>query len=198
MAQATVWKVDIPIEPGCYTFKFNVDGEWVTRPGDELEDDVEGNVSAVIIVEEEDEDIQKAEISEARNPNEISKIEDLDISTLNIDGKTEDTSKSGTEVKSSENKFKDEVSIVKSTVQDKNEQEKHEDPKIETKCKENSRDENTNPKSERKATIPKVSTPIRKGKAGKLHPDDVESPRRVTRNLLSKLAPREEKMLKNF
>merc|ERR1712076_354145 len=108
--------------------------------------------------------------------------EDLDISTLNINGKEE------VDV--------EDIQKVESTIQDSND-----DPKVEPKDKEmlkieateDHQDENTNPKSENLPKTPKVSTPIGKGKMGKggqLHPDDVESPRRVTRNLLAKLGPK--------
>merc|ERR1712062_287831 len=39
-----------------------------------------------------------------------------------------------------------------------------------------------------KLGTPKLGTP-KTGKLGKLHPDDIESPRRVARNLLAKLGP---------
>merc|ERR1712192_173338 len=39
-----------------------------------------------------------------------------------------------------------------------------------------------------KLGTPKLGTP-KTGKLGKLHPDEVESPRRITRNLLAKLGP---------
>merc|ERR1719391_1530104 len=39
-----------------------------------------------------------------------------------------------------------------------------------------------------KLGTPKLGTP-KTGKLGKLHPDDIESPRRITRNLLAKLGP---------
>merc|ERR1712039_543067 len=53
-----------------------------------------------------------------------------------------------------------------------------------------------------KENTPKGGTPLIKasklgtpkaGKLGKLHPDEIESPRRITRNLLAKLGPTAQK-----
>ena len=80
------------VTPGCYAFKFLVDGEWKTREGDELEEDEKGELNAIIIVEEEDEDEEEAveataeEVKAAEAVKEaVEKVEDdLDVLTLNI------------------------------------------------------------------------------------------------------------------
>jgi len=226
--QSDVWAVDIPMEPGCYTFKFLVDGDWVNRPGDELEEDEKGNVNAIIIVEEEDEEevIENKEETDHLEKEEVAKInDDLDTLTLGNDEEavkevaTEndvavDKDVAATAVEDSKTEIteekKDEAINVDKDVADKSvedskmemaEEKKDDvinvDKDVADKSVEDSKKEIAEEKKEEdEENTPQVSTPVikpaKKGKtkAAKLHPDDVESPRRVTRNLLAKLGPK--------
>jgi len=197
----SVWAADISIEPGCYAFKFLVDGEWMTRPDDEIEEDEKGNVNAILIVEEEEESSieEKNESEVAKGINDVTKIED-DMNILTLNKKENSVSVTDTDVEQIESHEKENLSKKDDEVVSKIDTPIKSDmavpdfksPKVEPKF-EADKDENEKPKTRGQGMTPKVTTPIIKGKRGKnekLHPDDVESPRRVTRNLLSKLAPK--------
>jgi hypothetical protein len=49
--QGDEWVCRIDLAPGRYTYKFVIDGDWVTDPGNsQIEDDGRGNINSVVIV----------------------------------------------------------------------------------------------------------------------------------------------------
>jgi len=54
-ADESVWWTTLEILPGCYGYKFFVDGEWKNAPGAEVEKDDAGEMLSILIVEEDEE-----------------------------------------------------------------------------------------------------------------------------------------------
>merc|ERR1719414_2748035 len=162
---SSLWVADVPIEPGCYGYKFLVDGEWVTRAGDELEDDGQGGTQGLLIVEEED---------------------DLDVLTLGIDKKTAEEMLTTENIVETPNKLKEElkhdeentvpqlkeesknvltVKIAQENVDEKSKAEiisEVQNLKVDAKLKEttNEQDENTNPGTDNVGNLPQKSPPV--------------------------------------
>ena len=183
-----------------------MDGTWKVREGDEVEEDENGEKVAVLIVEEDEEEVEEAkEVKEVKE--EESKAvteavaaieEDLDTLTINIDEKTKEELQCGTPkpakkettVENTEKTVTEEKPEVKKEA-------KPEKPKAVKAVQDKENQENTPKATEKAAGVGETATPkrentpvIKAGKLGKLHPDDVVSPRRVTRNLLAKMAPK--------
>merc|ERR1712013_519158 len=59
-ADKSIWWTTLEILPGCYGYKFFVDGEWKNAPGAEVEKDDAGEMVSILIVEEDDE-VEKRE-----------------------------------------------------------------------------------------------------------------------------------------
>ena len=223
--QASLWAADVLMEPGCYTFKFLVDGEWKTRwlllmllprlthstsspqlpldfiphlfrEGDELEEDEKGNVNAVLIVEEDEEEVTNEVIEKTKvEEKEVGQIEDdLDTLTLNISVNTVK------DIIGDEATVKEVVGVVEAAPKEteikevEEDQETKEDKKEDPRPKRVLRNQENTPKmkkDQKENSTPKVSTPlIKAGKLGtpkvatpkvlagaQLHPDDVQSPR---------------------
>merc|ERR1712080_730299 len=114
------------------------------------------------------------------------------------------------EVQEKDEKKIDEKKVDEKKAEEKKVDEKKVNPKVEMKMTRSRRsmmpDKENTPKIEAVAAkegTPKDGTPLIKAsklgtpnlgtpktaKLGKLHPDEVESPRRITRNLLAKLGP---------
>jgi len=205
--QELLWALELPVEPGCYTFRFLVDGTWKVREGDEVEEDENGEKVAVLIVEEEDEEEveETKEVEEAKEEESkaltdaVSAIEeDLDTLTINIDEKTKEELQCGTpKPAKKETTVANTEKTVAEVKPDVKEEAKPEKPKAVKAIQDKENQENTPKATEKTAGVGETATPkrentpvIKAGKLGKLHPDDVVSPRRVTRNLLAKMAPK--------
>jgi len=236
--QGETWAVHLDVEPGCYTYRFLVDGSWKVKEGEEVEEDEKGEKANVLIVEEEDEEeeveqqgTEEKEIIEEAVKQEVATIQDtLDTLTLEnkqeiIDEQPEETkpleilmegaSKEEQAEEKVEKKSEEEVEKkVEEEVEKKVEEKVEKKAELKAEIKETrSRkgkltDKENTPKILKEAVLvkegtPKNGTPVIKasklgtpklgtpktGKLGKLHPDDIESPRRITRNLLAKLGP---------
>jgi len=232
--QGETWAVHLDVEPGCYTYRFLVDGSWKVKEGEEVEEDEKGEKANVLIVEEEDEEeeveqqgTEEKEIIEEAVKQEVATIQDtLDTLTLEnkqeiIDNQPEETKPSEILKEDTSKEEKVEEKIEKKTeeeveekVEKKTEEEVEKKVELKAEIKETrSRkgkltDKENTPKIQKEAVpvkegTPKIGTPVIKasklgtpllgtpktGKLGKLHPDDIESPRRITRNLLAKLGP---------
>merc|ERR1712130_146919 len=178
--------------------------------GEEVEEDEKGEMANVLIVEEEEEDEgveqgpeEKEIIEEVVKDEEAATIQDV-LDTLTLENKQENIDILPEEQKPSE--VQKEESAKKEKVEEKVEK------KVEMKETRSKRgkvaDKENTPKIQKEAVAvkegtPKNGTPVIKasklgtpklgtpktGKLGKLHPDDIESPRRITRNLLAKLGP---------
>ena len=46
-----LWFLSLKLKPGCYKYKYIIDGEWIHDPSKKWKDDGEGNINNVIIVE---------------------------------------------------------------------------------------------------------------------------------------------------
>jgi len=252
--QGETWAVHLDVEPGCYTYRFLVDGSWKVKEGEgeEVEEDEKGEKANVLIVEEEDEEVEQQgteekEIIEEAAKQEVATIQDT-LDTLTLENKQEIIDDQPEETKRSEilmeGASKEEQAEEKVEKKSEEEVEKKVDEEVEKKVEEEvdkkveeevekKVEEKVEKKAELKAEIketrsrkgkltdkentpkilkeavlvkegtPKNGTPVIKasklgtpklgtpktGKLGKLHPDDIESPRRITRNLLAKLGP---------
>jgi len=236
--QGETWAVHLDVEPGCYTYRFLVDGSWKVKEGEEVEEDEKGEKANVLIVEEEDEEeeveqqgTEEKEIIEEAVKQEVATIQDT-LDTLTLENKQEiidnqpeetkpseilkeDTSKEEKVEEKIEKKAEEEVKKkVEEEVEKKAEEkvERKVDLKAEIKETRSRKgkltDKENTPKIPKESVLakegtPKNGTPVIKasklgtpklgtpktGKLGKLHPDDIESPRRITRNLLAKLGP---------
>merc|ERR1719414_52351 len=182
---SSLWVADVPIEPGCYGYKFLVDGEWVTRAGDEPEDDGQGGTQGLLIVEEED-DMEEVKENQPKN-DEVSRLEDdLDVLTLGIDKKTAEEMLTTENIVETPNKLKEEskhdeentvpqvkeesknvltVKIAQENVDEKSKAEiisGVQNPKVDAKLKEttNEQDENTNPGTDNVGNLPQKSPPV--------------------------------------
>merc|ERR1712129_507279 len=196
-----LWALELPVEPGCYTFRFLVDGTWKVREGDEVEEDENGEKVAVLIVDEEEVEETK-EVEEAKEEESkaltdaVSAIEeDLDTLTINIDEKTKEELQCGTPKPAKKETTVD--NTEKTVAEGKTEVKEEAKPEKPKAVKAIQDKENTPKATEKTAGVGETATPkrentpvIKAGKLGKLHPDDVVSPRRVTRNLLAKMAPK--------
>jgi len=215
--QGETWAVHLDIEPGCYTYRFLVDGSWKVKEGEgeEVEEDEKGEKANVLIVEEEEEEVEQGavekEIIEEAAKEEVVTIQDV-LDTLTLENKQEIIDNHPEDTKSSEI-LKEETSKeekVEEKIEKKVEEEvekeivKKVEPKVEIKetrfRKGKLTDKENTPKIQKESALakegtPKNGTPVIKasklgtpklgtpktGKLGKLHPDDIESPRRITR-----------------
>jgi len=256
--QGSTWAVNLDIEPGCYAYRFLVDGVWKIKEGEEVEEDEKGEKANILILEEEEEEegptqqsIEQGDAEqESLKEEEVSTLENV-LDTLTIGNKLTENLKPSETTRIEEfekekaeeretaeedkdkkveeqipNKVEEKVKEVnEETIQQADEEtadetvekqakkkvEKKAEEKVEVKMTRSRRSmmvnkENT-PQLLKEALTPKENTPKggtplikasklgtpKTGKLGKLHPDEIESPRRITRNLLAKLGPTAQK-----
>jgi len=222
--QGETWAVHVDVEPGCYTYRYLVDGAWKVKEGEgeEVEEDEKGEKANVLIVEEEeDEEVEQVaeekEVIEEAVKEEVATLQDV-LDTLTLENKEEKIGVLPEESKPSEilkeESSKEEKDEEKVEKKDEKKVEKEVEKKVEKKVspkvaimnlarskRGKVTDKENTPKIEKeegtpktplikasKLGTPKLGTP-KTGKLGKLHPDEVESPRRITRNLLAKMGP---------
>ena len=63
------------VVPGCYAYRFLVDGEWKNANEAELAKDYDGELVSLLIVEEEDEEVDHEEVKEKTYYENLSSIE---------------------------------------------------------------------------------------------------------------------------
>jgi len=235
--QGETWAVHVDVEPGCYTYRFLVDGAWKVKEGEEVEEDEKGEKANVLIVEEEEDEEEVEQVAEDKEAvkEEVATIQDV-LDTLTLENKQEKIDILPEESKPSEILKEESPKEEKAEEKDEEKVEEKDEEKVEVEDekKVDEKDEKkVSPKVEMKETrskrgkvtdkentpqipkeavsvkegTPKTGTPLIKaaklgtpklgtpktGKLGKLHPDEVESPRRITRNLLAKLGPNASK-----
>merc|ERR1719431_825790 len=199
------WVTEVKLEPGCYAHKWVVDGEWKNKEGAELEVDNAGNVNSLLVVEEDYEEETSNNSEQMELVTDIKEIEAEPTTTEgdNIDNKLHiDNDKEDVDLmkeKAKEVEVVEKEIVVKDDAKDAAEKDiaKIEEeldtltldiPKTKAKKVSNRRktidvirhDDNENAGSDILVKKPLV-------RKSKLHPDDVESPRRVTRGALTKL-----------
>merc|ERR1719370_1177095 len=55
----SVWWTMLEVMPGGYSYKFLIDGEWKNAPGAEVEENEDGELVSVLIVEEEEDGVEE-------------------------------------------------------------------------------------------------------------------------------------------
>ena len=155
-----------------------------------MEEDEKGNVNAVLIVEEDEDEVTNEVIQKTKaEEKEVEQIED-DLDTLTLDISVNTVK----DIIGDEATVKEVVGVVEAVPKEDETKEVKEDEKEDPRPKRALRNQENTPKmkkDQKENSTPKVGTPIiRAGKLGtpkvatpkvlagaQLHPDDVQSPR---------------------